>query len=136
MAATLDRASSFNAIMAAKLDRAFFFESGMGVLIPSPNISYTHAVVPHPFDPNALLTVKGRLRYLPEHAIANFPFEQQAVRYAGQSIVFREITKVRRYEEVQKILGLPEIDLNIHQNVKVKPLENCEYWRGVLGYGT
>jgi hypothetical protein len=121
--------------MEAEINHSCSFEPSKGVLIPSPVISHTHAIAPHPFDPNALLTVKGGLRYLPEHAIENFPFEQQAVRYAGQSVVVREMAKLQGCEaEVRGVQDLPEIQLNIHKNFKVKPVENSRYWRELLGW--
>jgi hypothetical protein len=121
--------------MEAKINHSCSFEPSKGVLIPSPVISHTHAVAPHPFDPNALLTVKDGLMYLPEHAIVKFPFEQQAIRYAGQSVVVREMSKVQSCEaEVRRVQDLPEIQLSIHKNFKVKPVENSRYWRVLLGW--
>jgi hypothetical protein len=107
----------------------------MGVLVPSPLISHTHAIALHPFDTNSLLTIENRLRYLPEHAINGYPLEQQAIYYAGQVIVVREMTKLRKAEaQAKRFQNEPEIDLNIHGNPKVKPLSDMRYWRKTLGW--
>jgi hypothetical protein len=121
--------------MAAKTKQTPAFNPRMGVLIPSPIISYTHAIASHPFDPDALLTVKGRLRYLPEHAIDSFLLKDQAIHNAGQAIVVQEMAKLSRSEaEARRFQKFPKLDLKIHGNSKVKPLNDIPFWRKTLGW--
>lgn len=121
--------------MAAKTKQTPSFNPRMGVLIPSPIISYTHAIASHPFDPDALLTVKGKLRYLPEHAIDGFLLKDQAIHNAGQAIVVQEMAKLSRSEaEARRFQKFPKLDLKIHGNSKVKPLNDIAFWRKTLGW--
>lgn len=107
----------------------------MGVLIPSPLVSHTHGVALHPFDPNALLTVKDSIEYLSEHAIDALPLEEQAIQHAGQVVVAREMAKLRHLEvQARRLKTLPEIKLSIHRNPKVKPVGEFMYWRKILGW--
>ena len=121
--------------MAAQKKQMPSFHPSMGLLIPSPIISHTHAVANHPFDPDALLTVKGRLRYLAEHAIVNLAIEDQAIHNAGQVIVVQEMAELRRSEvEARRFQRCPKLDLKIHENSKVKPLNDTTFWRKTLGW--
>jgi hypothetical protein len=111
------------------------YNNRWGLLIPSPLTTHTHAVACHPFDPNALLTVEGRIRYLPEHAIKDLPLEQQATHSAGQVIVAQEMAKLRHVEvQARRFQSFPELELSIHGNPNAKPLADVAYWRKMLGW--
>jgi len=119
----------------AKKDQEPPFHPSMGVLIPSPLMSHTHAIARLPFDPNALLTAKDKLEYLPDYAIETFPLEQQAIHHAGQIIVVREMAELKLAEvHANRLRNLPEVKLNIFRNSKVKQMHDFVYWRKTLGW--
>lgn len=122
-------------MMASTQDPSTSYNPRWGILIPSPLPTHTHAVACHPFDPNALLSVENRLRYLPEHSINDLPIEQQAERNAGQAIVVPEMANLRSVElEARRIQSCPEVVLSIHGNPNANPLTDVASWRKRLGW--